>query len=247
MSSLIRIATVNIFETATSLTDNGDAIAGYPLDRIRDRDCTKLYQNYVTNCGITASGGISAMAADALIIGAGHSLAGQSWSHNSGLNGTDWTARASGVGPAGTGVICAEFASVAAAYWYFYVAGIMTHQLSELFLTSIYTFPYHADRASSEPGLRLNVKSEETSAGSERWIEYGAARRTWRYEFPAVPATMADTVAAMINALGGVKPFYLCDHTGTWIWGNATDPVVAREITSLTGEKSFTLNFREAI
>lgn len=247
--SLIRIATANLLETASSVTDTGTPVSGYPISRLYDRNVAREYritEDVARETIIT--GGVSAISVNALMIAAGHNVGGLTYTLAKSTDGTNWTTVKTGDFAAGTGVICEEFSATTGAHWRLTLPTNQDVTITEMLLTTIYTCTDQADRDSSSLRKQLNVASDETTAGSERWISNGPTRRLRSYSFQNVPEAMANTIETMIDALAGAKPFYLCDHQGAWIWGNLTEPMEPQEVASVSGVfKSFTLEFREVL
>lgn len=188
---------------------------------------------------------IASVSVDALILAAGHNVGGLAYTLGKSSDGTTWTTVASGTLPAGTGQITIEFAATAAKYWKFSLPSGSAPILTELVLTHIYTFERAPARPSGALENEYNVKAERTSAGSDRFITYGPPRRIREYSFPNLSAAMADDITALVNPLGMAKPFFMCDHTGAWIFGNITEPLAPAEITA--GRRSMDFKFAEVL
>lgn len=250
MSSLIRFATPNFIENATTISVSGDVTAGYPVTRLHDRN--KAREHRVS--GGTAArhwtfSDLSAYGINALIIAGGHNIGGLAYTLKNGATSTPGTTVSSGTIDAGTGPIVAELSgSLSAAFWRFGLPDSTNANITEMFLTNIYNTTHMPDRESSYIGTHLNIENDETSGGSERWITNGPSRRVRKYVFLGAPAAEADAWKANVEALGYAKPFWICDHEGAWIFGNVTAVIEPQEVASI-GEvcKNYTIEFREVI
>lgn len=242
--SLIRIATRNLFEEATSVTVTGTPTTGYPAARLWDRGIAREFR--MAGAGghyLTFTGGLSAAEANALIIPAGHSLSGLAVEVWKSADGATWGSAYSSATPASNAISVQEFTAVAAAYWRLRFPVDSTVALAEAHLTNILTF----ERAPARPGGALetefNVSVDPSSAGVPRYIEYGPERRRRSYEFANYSATGAAEIKARLDALRMAKDFWLCDHAGVWIFGNVLAPVIPVEIAA--GRCSFSFDFLE--
>ena len=119
--SLIRIATANLLETASSLTDTGTPTAGYPITRLVDRNVSREYRITEDVARETiANGGIATLQTNALIVAAGHNVGGLAYTLAKSAAGSSYTTVKSGDLGAGTGILVEEFTAVAEAYWALY-------------------------------------------------------------------------------------------------------------------------------
>jgi hypothetical protein len=192
----------------------------------------------------TFTGGISAESVSALILAAGHNVGGLAYTLAKSANGSSWTTVSNGTLAAGTGTQVIEFAATTGAYWKFSLPDSTDAVLTEIFLTNIYTFTRNPSRPSGALETDYNVEKSETYAGSPRYIDRGDDRRVRDYDFARAPTAMAEQVKSEIDALGGTKDFFLCDHTGVWMFGNLTVPFAPAEATSAT--RSCKFYFRES-
>jgi len=244
--SLIRLATANLLEIATSLTDTGTATTGYPIARLVDRNVAREYRIADdADRETVATGSVSAIEVNALIIAAGHNVGGLAYTLAKSANGTDWTTVSTGNLPAGTGIIVVEFAATTGAHWKLTLPHAQAVIMTEMMLEKIYTFERNPQRPSGALETRLNVTTSETAAGSARYISHGPVRRRRSYDFANASAAEATELQSRFAALGGVKPFFLCDHAGAWIWGNLEEPIAPAEIAA--GRFRFTMNFVEVL
>jgi len=247
--SLIRLATANLLEAASSVTDTGTPTTGYPITRLYDRNVAREYRITEDVARETiATGGVSAISINALIIAAGHNVGGLAYTLEKSANGSSWTTVSTGTLPEGAGIIVVEFAATTGAYWRLTLPTNQDVAMTELLLTEIYTVERNPARPGGALETRLNVSTEETGAGSAKYIEHGPARRRRSYEWqgPAtISATMATEMKTRLDALGGTKPFFLCDHAGVWIWGNIEEPVAPMEVAA--GRFTMSMNFIEVL
>lgn len=247
--SLIRIATANLLESASSVTDTGTPTAGYPITRLYDRNTAREYRITEDVARETiATGGVSAISVNALMIAAGHNVGGLTYTLAGSANGTDYTTVATGDFASGTGVLCVEFTAATWAYWRLTLPTNADVTLTEMLLTNILTVSRNPSRGTGPLETEFNVRTEETSGGSGRFIEYGASRRRRAYEWrrpSTLSLTEAEDIKTRIDALGGKKPFFLCDHKGVWIWGILEKPFAPLEVSATRCEAEFI--FREVL
>ncbi len=190
------------------------------------------------------TGGISSVSVSALIIAAGHSIGGLAYTLAKSADGSSWTTVSSGTLAAGTGTIVIEFAATTGAHWKLALPDSTDAVLTEIFLTNIYTFTRNPARPSGALETKYNVETTETYSGSPRYIDRGDARRVREYDFVSAPVAMATEIKSQLDALGGAKDWWLCDHEGAWMFGNLTAPMAPAEVTATT--RAFKLYFKES-
>lgn len=243
--SLIKIATVNGLELATTVTPTIATVTGNPTSRLYDR-------NTARPCTTTAAGARSwlitlpsAQNYNTLILGPGHNVGGSAYTLERSSNGTDWTSASSGNVAAGAGAAAISFTGMSRLYWRLGLPADASTTLTEVWLCAPHAFLRNPSRPSGALENKWNVEVDETSAGSARFIEHGPVRRVRNYDFPNISEAEAIEVAGCIDALEQTRPFWLCDHRGAWIFGILDAPLVLTEVAA--GRFSFAFNFVEVL
>ena len=252
----IKVFAGNVFDMpgATTVLYATAADSGYPTFRIYDRNIGRKAQFTMVDPGtnhyheITVSGGqISIILVNALHIPAPHNLNGASCYVRKGTGGGvvivhSWT-------QSDALDIHKEWTGVADANWEVLFSGDgVEHTIgfNELFLGNIHTWTRNPQYPAGNRSLEFNVNNIVSSSGSDVFVEYGPQKRKREYTLKNIDRDMADDFIEWHDtAYAGKRPFYLCDHEGTWIFGKLIDGIGLNETEY--GLYEITFNFLEVL
>ena len=239
---MIQTAYTNILETATSVAlAAGTADASYPLTRIYDRDPGRTFRTTAAvTTQIVVNQGASPLPVDRLIIAATHNLAGMALSLEYSTNGTSWSVAVTNWTGA-AGLITKSFNALTKQYWRFTITTPSAiPQIAELFLASTYAWPQDPERPGGPLDNVYNVRNDTDAAGHDTFLMLGAAKRKREYSVEWATQAQHDAIVALDAAWAGAHPFWLLDHTGTWIFVKFTAPLNMREV----GYQSYSFDFK---
>lgn len=194
----------------------------FPVYRLYDRDIGLYFKGNSTpaNFYITLNqGAVISYPVNRLIIPSGHNLAGltlklQYSNDNFAADNHDADSWAGVVG-----LISRSFAEVTSQYWRLNIAApASAPELNEMFLGLDITL-------TQNPGYDLamgkqeNVERWEVESGLSQRVKNGEMRRFYNYPFNVIAtAQKTDFETWRDTCDGRLKPFYLYDHEGTWVF-----------------------------
>ena len=228
----MKTASLNILETASSVVSSKDDVVGFPSYRLFDRENGLLFKPDGTSFNISIDQGPdNIIAIDRMIIPSGHTLAGASVDLR---HSDDDISYSFSINPfvAEAGLINKSIASETHRYYRLIVTTPdEAPSLSELFITSTYTFERDPSRPAGFLDHKFNTLNQVTSGGQDRFLKFGEPKRVRNYSFPNIGEAQKDNLLILNEAWAGFKPFWFKDHTDTWIFGKLTAPINISEIT----------------
>jgi len=212
----IKVAYRNILEnsTITVTTEN----ASFPKYRLYDRDIGKLFKGtaFASPFAIVADQGATTIyEIDRLIIPVGHNLNGLACSlRYSTDNFSADDHEAVGWTQGDALLIDKTFTAQTKRYWKLNVTAPATIvQLSEMFLSKLYTFERNFSYG-SKVGKQKNVLRNETQSGRVRRIKFGEPRLSAIYDL-LILTVQKTSFEAWDSVTEGTKYFYVWDENGT--------------------------------
>ncbi len=244
---MIKLAYRNLLETSTVSLSAGTADSSYPLYRLYDRGIGRMFR-------ITAAetlevridqGASGSLAADRLLVPAGHNLDGMTLDILYSDDDASYSPAVAQWTQSGSGLINKSWSSITHRYWKFKVTSPSSiPQLAELFLTQTYEWERDPARPAGL-GSIYNVERTVTAAGQSRFLEHGDPRRRRPYRMPRCGEAQKDNILAFDAAWAGSNPFWLEDHEGVWIFGELLRALEVREIAYQS--YSFFFDFQEVL
>ncbi len=230
---MIKCAYKNILETAAVSLSAGAEDPSYPVYRLYDRDIGRLFRPAaaVTLEVRADQGAAGSLAADRLLIPAGHNLDGMTLDVLYSDNDADYYAAVAQWAQGGNGLINKSWASATHRYWKLKItAPAVIPQFAEIFLTQTYEWERNPARPAGPFDPEFNVEHSQTAAGHDRFLKHGEPRRRRAYQMPVCGQAQKDNVSAFFDGWAGSKPFWLEDHGGAWIFGRLRGPLNLREV-----------------
>lgn len=215
----ITLYTYNILESGT-VTVTGTPDTGYPESRLYDRAVSFFWKDTVTEAKTfhVDQGASNILDVDFLAI-EGHNFSGQDmqWQYSTDdfaadINDavTDWTQADN------EQIVKTLSPAMNKRYWRVTVTSMTNPLCGEIFMGAGRTFEVKA-KPSPVRFERDNVQWNRTIGGLERSTKFGPVRRGWEYHFYLDSTDLASFQAAMDDLDDYLKPFYLKDHTGTYM------------------------------
>ncbi len=231
--STVKTAHANILETSTVSLSAGSADPLYPLARIRDRNPARLFRAAsAVTLEIKVDQGATSpyLSADTLMIPTGHNLESMTLDIMHSGDDASYTAAVSQWVQSGGGLITKSWAPVSARYWKFIVTSpSAAPEFAELFLTTTVPWLKNPARPAGRLERLFNVARTSTASGADRFLVHGLPRRRRSYTLPSIGEAQKDAFLELNESWAGAKPFWLCDHTGAWIFGRLDSPLEVLE------------------
>jgi hypothetical protein len=221
---------LNILETSTVALTAGAEDPSYPLYRIYDRDIGKIFKAQAAETlEIKVDQGAVPIAADRLIIPAGHNLAGMACDIKYSDDDVDYTPAL----PQWTGedgLTIKSWQAIEKRYWKFIIAApALPPQFAELFLTSTYEWERLPARPAGPFDDVFNSETQTTASGLDRFLVHGNPKKQRTYKVINAGPDQKTNILALNSAWQGAKPFWLCDHEGGWLYGKLRKPIELKE------------------
>ncbi|RJQ44446.1 MAG: hypothetical protein C4538_10530 [Nitrospiraceae bacterium] len=220
--ALIKCCYKNILENSTVTLSAGTEDSNYPLYRLYDRDIGKVFKpTAAVTIEVKVNQGASGnLAADRLLIPAGHNLNGMTLDMKYSDDDSGYTPAVAQWVQAGSGLIEKNWTSGTHRYWKFIITTPASiPQIPEIFLTQTYTWERNPSRPIGSVAPRYNVERDEDAGGHARFLVHGDPRRYRSYPETRAKSAQRVNIEAFYNEWAGSKPFFLCDHEGNWIYG----------------------------
>lgn len=228
---MLKTAHTNILETSTVLLAYGTEDPGYPLYRLYDRSVGRLFKPTVAetiHIRVDQGAGDN-LAVDRLLIPSGHNLDGLALTLRYSDDDIFYQTVISWTGTAG--LMTKTWAAETHRYWRLVISNPSSvPEIPELFLTSTYQWERGPVRPAGPLDKVFNAENAVTSGGQDRFLVHGQPKRRRIYKLPRVGEAQKDKLLELNDAWEGSKPFWLCDHTGDWIYGKLTDPMDVTEV-----------------
>lgn len=242
----------NLLETSTVSLAAGTADSTYPLYRLYDRVIGKMFK---TTAAVTTEvqvdqGASGNLAADRLLIPAGHNLSGMTLDILYSDNGSAWSTAVTQWVQADNNLIDKSWASITHRYWKFKITSPASiPQIPEIFLTQTYTWERNPSLPLGPIDDVFNVENVVTSGGQDRFLTHGSAKRQRQYKCTGASETQRASITLLNAAWAGGKPFWLYDHEGTAIYGKLKEPLnlIQTGENNTGGLFSFDINFLEVL
>ncbi len=231
--STVKTAHANILEASTVTLTAGSADPDYPLARLWDRNPARLFRAdsaATLEIKVDQGGTPPYLSADTLMIPSGHNLDGMTLDIKHSGDDISYTPAVSQWVQSGGGLITKSWTPVAARYWKFIVTSpSAAPELSELFLTATIEWLKNPSRPAGRLERVFNVAHTSTASGADRFLVHGLPRRRRSYSLPAIDETQKEALLELNETWAGVKPFWLSDHEGAWIFGRLDSPLEVME------------------
>lgn len=239
----------NIFESGTVTLTAGTEDSNYPLYRIYNRDIGLLFKiTAAVTMEIKVDQGASGiLAADRLLIPAGHNFNGMTLDIKYSDNDSAYTAAVTQWVQSGNGLIVKEWTSETHRYWKFIITSPGSiPQLAELFLTQTYTWELNPFYPVPGKDKLFNVENTMTAGGQDRFLIHGDSKRQFNYVVPYAAETQKDNIITLNDAWEGAKPFWIYDvDNDTWVFGKL---LTLLNVTEISNQKyGFEFNFIEVL
>ena len=227
--NLLKFCFINILESSTVSLTAGTEDPYCPAYRLWDRQIGLTFKpDTAETIEIKIDQG-SAQEIDRLIIPASNNLAGMTLDIKySDDDGTYTPAIAQWSGE--VGLINKELTALVKRYEKFIITspGVIP-EISELFLTKTYTLVNNPRLPVGPFDLVFNVERRQTAGGSPRYCKHGEAKQRRTYDLDRIYEADRATLELLNAAWDGCKPFWMCDHSGTWIFGELMSPIEINE------------------
>jgi len=220
--SKIKHAYLNLLEHGTVTLLTGEAASGFPLYRVHDRDIGKLFKATTTSNVTVKLGAAPITMVDRLIIPPGHNL--NSVTVTVAYSDDDVTYHNAASQVVLPGLVDLPFAApVAALFWRIMLPSSGAPvEIPELFLTSTYEHPRNPARPSGPHDLTPTMEVVQLAGGQIRTVRLGEPRRRRVYRLEGVSAAHKVALEELEAAWADGKPFWICDHEGSWIYVQLT-------------------------
>ena len=226
--STVKTAYKNILETSTVSLTAGTEDPDFPLSRVRDRNISRPFKASaaVTLEVLVDQGAGGSQAIDRLLIPAGHNLDGETldilWSEDD----VSYTPAVSQWVQSGPGLINKSWTTLTKRYWKFTVTTPSSApEFAEMFITSANSWQRNPARPAGRLDRIFNVSNLGTTSGSDRFLVHGPSRRRRSYTLPSISEAQKDALILLNDSWAGVKPFWLYDHEGSWMYGRLDSPL----------------------
>jgi hypothetical protein len=246
--SLLKCCYKNILESSTVSLAAGTEDSSYPLYRLYDRNIGRLFKpSAAETIEIKIDQGASgAIAADRLLIPAGHNLDGMTLDIKYSDNDADYTNAVDQWVQSGGGLIDKSWTSITKRYWKFIItAPASIPQIAELFLTQTYEWERNPSRPAGPFDSQFNIERIESSGGQVQYLVKGDPKKRRVYHVPRCGETQKGNILGLNNTWAGAKPFFLCDHEGVWLFGELLKEINIKE--EAYGKYSFDFEFLEVV
>ena len=226
--STVKTAYKNILEASTVSLTAGTEDADFPLSRIRDRNISRPFK---TTAAETIEvrvdqGAGGSQAIDRMLIPAGHNLDGETLDIHWSEDDVSYTPVVSQWVQSGSGLIVKSWTALTKRYWKFIVTSpTSAPEFAELFLTASVEWVKNPSRPAGRLDRIFNVSNLVTTSGADRFLVHGPSRRRRSYTLPSISEAQKDALLELNDTWAGVKPFWLFDHEGSWIYGRLDSPL----------------------
>ena len=231
--STVKTAHLNILETSTVTLSAGSADPAGPLARLWDRNVGRFFKAAAaTTLEVRVDQGGTApyLSADTLFIPSGHNLDGMTLDIQYSDDDASYTPAVSQWVQSGGGLITKSWTPVSARYWKFIVTSpASAPEFTELFLTSSGDWAKNPSRPAGRLERIFNVAHLSTASGADRFLIHGLPRRRCSYLLPSIGEAQKDLLLELNESWAGAKPFWMCDHTGSWMFGRLDSPLEVAE------------------
>ena len=231
--STVKTAHANILEASTVSLSAGSADPDHPLARLWDRNQSRLFRAASASTlevKVDQGGTAPYLSADTLMIPSGHNLDGMTLDIKHSGDDASYTPAVSQWVQSGGGLIVKNWSALTKRYWKFIVTSPSSApEFAEMFITSTYSWQRNPTRPAGRLERVFNVAHTSTASGADRFLVHGLPRRRRSYILPSISETQKDALLELNDTWAGVKPFWLCDHTGAWIFGRLDSPLEVME------------------
>ncbi len=229
----VKTAHTNILESGAVTLSAGSADPSGPLARLWDRNASRLFKAAAaTTLEVRVDQGGTAPyeSADTLMVPSGHNLDGMTLDILHCDDDASYTPAVSQWVQSGGGLITKSWVSVAARYWKFIVTSPSSApEFAELFITATVEWIKNPSRPAGRLDRIFNVAHTSTASGADRFLVHGLPRRRRSYGLPAIGEAQKDALLELNESWAGAKPFWMCDHTGQWMFGRLDSPLEVAE------------------
>lgn len=217
----IALAYNNLLIASTVSLASGTAEAEFPLYRLYDSDIGKLFiETAADSLKVIVDQGATGQAyASQLLIPYGHNLNGETCYVQHCDDNSSWVTRDTWV-QGNNAQIERSWATTLDRYWRFYIyAPANPLRMGELYIGPIYEFTKNPVFPKGKYEYVFNVENKVTSAGRDRFIEYGSVKRQRNYSIRCDAVQAINIEYLYNNWWAGMRPLWLRDDTGMWIYG----------------------------
>ncbi len=231
--STVKTAHLNILESGAVTLSAGSADPSGPLARLWDRNVGRFFKAAAaTTLEVRVDQGATGpyLSIDTLFIPQAHNLDGMTLDIQYSDDDASYTPAVSQWVQSGGGLITKSWAPVVARYWKFIVTSpASAPEFAELFLSASVEWIKNPTRPAGRLERIFNVAHTSTASGADRFLIHGLPRRRRSYSLPSIGEAQKDLLLELNESWAGVKPFWLSDHTGQWMFGRLDSPLEVAE------------------